>query len=858
MSLIYCKSLPYLRDNDDRIITNNEGALPYSFVNQFKEPIKVSPDDKIELVSADLRISPSYSVSEKDKNNAITFGIGNTGSGSLQKLTKLDDGSYNETELVYEIESQMNLNQNLDLAEWDMDYNNTDDGDIGIDKFKLLLKNQPSQYNNENEYQTDKVEFENLSTKMGFQAPDSYQNIGVGGSQNELTIENNNSEEKPFTTFKTKNIEKYVLRSDTSNMTNTNKLPLLISNTFSPQKTGLQTAAGNFSTIIKPVSQFQINPTNFLTAGVGKSFSYMETTTNQVIRTGVLKAYSGSYGWDVELDSGSASLFFMKFITTEKGTSPSAMEYYNLPNSVSSLYYNWGHFVVISLTDVAPSNNFQPANGAVLQLDTQEKSLITKWTTLGGNNSGWQYELRANDATATSFLQSQLIETKLPYYGACGIGVSRGECVLTGLPNQVNQGANGRYSRVNVLNTTPYSANSFVGNNIICDYVLNLTPNLDMTDMYYNIGFGTQNTNKTAGQPDWLTMNSPVQDETKTLTELFNGGFQFGVDNLMMTIKTYNNNCVGMYLAHDTAGDLQFGIDDVLGLIHIADTEIDLTPNNLGKNLCEQSVPFSPVIFTSTNPIVGSENYYTIGTYSKKDALIHNLSSLYTRTIAKWGNSETIPARQPKINFTNTCSNYNFNNLTITFNPVGFSGQTGIKSFFIPLGKIESVGTSGISEIVVRTSYFAVDSSDGKRLTDDLLMTYEPSSKTFLGEFLGFDSLLSKDITDPSIFEKFSDNTPNYNNSENYIINLGLGNIRGSNSATSRVSRMVAVIPDSALSTPTFTDERSYTAPYPLPVDINIATEQNINNFQISITTDDNRPATSIRHPSTFLFRITK
>ena len=37
MSLIYCKSQQYLMDTDNRVITSNEGSLPYSFTNEFKE-----------------------------------------------------------------------------------------------------------------------------------------------------------------------------------------------------------------------------------------------------------------------------------------------------------------------------------------------------------------------------------------------------------------------------------------------------------------------------------------------------------------------------------------------------------------------------------------------------------------------------------------------------------------------------------------------------------------------------------------------------------------------------------------------------------------------------------------------------
>ncbi len=102
----------------------------------------------------------------------------------------------------------MNKTQNLDLAEWDMDFNDTGEGALGKNKFKLTLKNQPRQYNNSKPlYQSNLAPYEAKTTRMGLNETTTIQDGGVGTTNNILKIENKVGDEKPYTLLKSLNYE---------------------------------------------------------------------------------------------------------------------------------------------------------------------------------------------------------------------------------------------------------------------------------------------------------------------------------------------------------------------------------------------------------------------------------------------------------------------------------------------------------------------------------------------------------------------------------------------------------------------------------------------------------------------------
>ena len=69
---------------------------------------------------------------------------------------------------------------------------------------------------------------------------------------------------------------------------------------------------------------------------------------------------------------------------------------------------------------------------------------------------------------------------------------------------------------------------------------------------------------------------------------------------------------------------------------------------------------------------------------------------------------------------------------------------------------------------------------------------------------------------------------------------------------------MVAIIPDAELFQQESNNDYHFAASYPLPVELNLVDDQKINNFNVSITRDNGKPARNLTHPTSLLFRITK
>ena len=82
-------------------------------------------------------------------------------------------------------------------------------------------------------------------------------------------------------------------------------------------------------------------------------------------------------------------------------------------------------------------------------------------------------------------------------------------------------------------------------------------------------------------------------------------------------------------------------------------------------------------------------------------------------------------------------------------------------------------------------------------------------------------------------------------------------NVGGNNSATKSVNKAIAIIPASSLVDDSIQGTKHYRSAYPLPVKLNAVTNEKVNNFEIFITTDENKPAISLLHPTTIVARIT-
>ena len=70
MSFVYLKSSRLLKNNNGKTILLNNSELPYHFTNSFKDPIKITPNTKVEIVNADLNITPLHDINV-DKSNDL-------------------------------------------------------------------------------------------------------------------------------------------------------------------------------------------------------------------------------------------------------------------------------------------------------------------------------------------------------------------------------------------------------------------------------------------------------------------------------------------------------------------------------------------------------------------------------------------------------------------------------------------------------------------------------------------------------------------------------------------------------------------------------------------------------------------
>mgnify|MGYP003674448828 CR=1 FL=1 len=842
MSLVYCKSQKFLEDVDGNVIDEKTGSEPYYFQNQFKFPIPVNKGSKIELVSADLRISPLYEISAALKNDSITFGIGTKAAGNFQKVVKIPSGTYSDTRLANIIENAMNEVQILDMAKWSMDFQNEADQDVeNRNKFRLFLKNTPNDFTINSS--TDENEYKLLESKMGYKETDVQRDTGIGTIDEEVLIFNNPTNSKIYT-------KEYSFGSATNDTT---KSSLLISNSVVPSKHGIFQAGGNCNLIVRPVQTYIFDHATF------KDTNSLLNLNNagSFVREYQVKPYTGANGYDLQFEEqgGGSAKLYGKFITTQ-----AAMDGYTMPNSANSKNIPFGNFLVLNGYDGAVQSTLS-FNEYVVQVEKVSKELITGWKVWGGMNSATTYELVGKTAADKTRIRTGLTTASIGCYGAFGLGVSRGECVLSGT-NQTNTGTDGRFTRASIYNTDALSVESEVGISIDCDYVVQYTPNSNGKDGFLSTNYGIQTTGKVAGENGWITMGKQVEDaviDIKVILPTLN----FGVDNLLITAKVFNYNCITYYVNHDTGGNLVFDPANsvVLGSSFSDEKDVGVS---LPMNICEASAPFMPVIYTSNSYVINTGlsndggDYLINGDYSIL-GVDKSLAYLYEYMNTNWSNAYTIPPRQPKLTIGEICVNLNMVDKVQTYIANGFSGLGGEKSIPITKGQVDkNSGVISLFPVAIRLGEFSENSVEATQLVDNGF-EYQPTRFTTLYFNLGFDRLLMTDAGNPEVSEWFSENKPEHNDSSNYVVNLNnLGRVQGYNSSTSNVSQMVAIIPDAELFQQESNNDYHFAASYPLPVELNLVDDQKINNFNVSITRDNGKPARNLTHPTSLLFRITK
>jgi len=830
MSLLYIKSEQYLEDNNGNIIS--EGSqLPYHFTNTFKEPLNLDEDSTIEVISADLNISPTHEIGENNKNNSFTFCNGNNDDGFFQKVAKLQNGRFDNNSLCENIENECKK------------ITNQDNGDVGLKfdsktgRFELSMVDFFTDNNAESEFKESNT-YQLLNTKMGFQESNSNLTTGTGAYNSDYTIVNKNSLSNENTLFKS-NVVNQLTKA---NLTNNTKAPFLISNQAVPITNGINNATGNACLIASPLQTCKFTPSTFLSNVTTETFT-LQLNTSSVFTNGTLSAYSGSNSYDMRVVSGEI-LKYLKFITTQ-----AQLDGFTMENSINTKNLPYGHFLLMNDTDKAIDTSFANIDNVLyLDTDTSTRSWNMFSSSVGGRTGVKFFCTNNND-----YIKSQETKENIGSWGSCGLGLSRGETALlnsqTGLTNQVD--ATNRFTRTRVFNTTAASSNQ---NDIYADYSLQLSTN-NSGNTFALMNYGVQVAGKVAGDADWLDLITQGRTSAVQLDNLFSTTLTKD-DNIMLIANMTEYLCVKFSVAKDTAGNLVF--DDVVELGNTEADQVGEHAIHLPMNFNEGSYPIMPVASLQTSYIgdAGHEQLL-FGNYSQKLAKDFNLQKLNKYMMDNWSQAQTIPVRQTKQVLTNYCAKFFSTDFTIKINPDGFNGKTTDGSITIPDGVIDGF-IHGDSSCLFRIGGPLVDGRDNSDLQtlSDYGYNVEPNKLSSLYLNLGFNKILVGDNEGAKVFN--STQQPLYSGGENFVINFNnLGRITGQNSSTGSISQMVAVVPDGELVQNNLSsNDKHFKAPYPLPVDVNAVGKQKINNFQVFITDDKGKPATSLNHPTNIFCKI--
>lgn len=833
MSFLYLKSSRLLKDNNGKTILLNNSELPYHFTNSFKDPIKITPNTKIEIVNADLNIAPLHNINADKNNDLFTYSLGKTSNQFLQKLVKIEEGVYSNEELANAMKSafmETNLLDNFDISI----------GFLGNDTFQIVF--DILSFDDEDE--TAENNYTKIMSNMGLQASTAEQDAGVGTNGNEITIENRNSIENPNTL--TKNSALSVLSSST--LTNHNKPTNLVSNLIAPTKHGVNNAGGTISTIFRPIKHL-VFPDNYEVPTTNTTFTSVigATTTTGI----TIDQEGGGHNLSFKFTAG-ATTYHCKFIHTR-----AEWDTITLPNSITNGNLPWGHFIIIN-TSNQTINTTLASNFCTLLLDTNDY----KWKLFDAGTSGlstFDFFSTANPA----FVKTTATLTSLGNWGTGCVALTRGETAITGT-NQMNN--TNRFTRARVFNAIRAGLNDNE-NEVYADYSAVLVPSSNGNDSFVEIVIGEQEENKVAGETDWLdTDHTPLSDANKLSTLLPNLDVN---DNIMITISMNSWYCVDIFITHDDDGDMDFSNEQVL----IGTTEQDNTDPHrvlLPNNFTEASFPIMPLIGPNNGYVKDEQQTLSFGVYSEKDVSTHSLAKLNAYMNSKWGGNQTIPARSPKATYTNYCRQYNLENREIEIQPLGFSGVNTIKKYEVIDGKTENISMVENPPIYMNlcrpiddTSRLSIAgfSTSSTKLPGSNISGRNPLINELYRE-LGMEKLLIYDVDDDDEEDgedfTFQSISPiRYDNTATYIVNFdNLGKIVGQNGETNSISQIAAVIPSSELESTQ--SGKHYRSQYPLPVSLNAKTEELINNFQVSITNDDGTPAVSLKHPTTILCRLTE
>jgi hypothetical protein len=834
MSFVYVKSQEYLNNQDGTNILEN-GSLPYLFTNTFTEPLKITSKTTIELVSGDLNIAPIFKITSLAKNNILSFALGNNTNGFFQVSIRVPDGEYSDVQLSNEIQTQIGNNNNMDMAAWKVSY------DSG--KFNIELNIQ-----NGSDDVWDKQDniYHYLSKNIGFQE-EPVTGVGSGDSTAEIISHPTNHQ------IQSTNVARILNNPKTQA---TGQSPFLLSNSFTPNSNGLLQNGGNVSMIVRPIQQYTFNPATFYTNSAASNIRYRFSQSigggNRAYfqyQNALLSPYTGSNGYDFQLPNR-----YFK-IMTEADFANTTFPTGTVP-VLDKNYVPWGHWLICNVTDI-PVPTAITSNYFAFYLDSDGTTATWKEYRANYGNPDLWFEQDMNVQTPT-FIQSQTTKVSLGKYGSAALSLTRGETAISGT-NQVN--TENKYTRARVVNTTPKTALEYVDNQVFADYTLQLTPNVSGTDTLINMGYGVQDPAKVAGDTDWLSLTNQTQEASNSLISKLGSGFNWGVDNIMITATMFNYTCCKFSINHDVGGNLVFSGQSPVVLGTTMSAGKPPSALLLPMNFTGGSFPIMPIISTANSYTVKDPMVLVTGNYSIQ-SISKNLKNVSAYMTAQFGNTRTIPIRQPYLNQTGSthCFETNLLDRTQLYSPNGFSGQTGQKTFLIKKAVVKATGSQGKIKAIVRFNLIDSYGEDYDTLIANGYLL-EPNNFSKLGGLLGFKDLLTyippaqPKITDTPSWSSTS--TVNANGTPNYMINVGgIGNVRGNNGANKSISNLVGVISDFELTNTVNSTERHYNSGYSNPVSLNAPGDELVRNFDIKITRDDGRPAINLSHPSSFLFKL--
>lgn len=831
MSLVYLKSEQYLQDVSGNILSESN-ELAHLFTNIFKEPIKINKDSKIELVSADLSITPEHIIGGNKENNCFTYCLGdNTTQQFLQKAIKIPDGTYTNQQLLGKINQGFDTTNLLDGFDMRTTFENGE--------YVIRADNDAGNVKSETTNQ-----YIDIASKMGFDEGDAQQQSGVGTYDQTYQIINKNGLANPHTLLNSKNIHNIT----STNLNNNTKPPNLISNIVVPKTYGVNNGDGYVYTIMPPLKFRKFVGSTFFLNSTGKTFEFTLGGVSQGSPS-VLVAYTGSNGYNFMLPYGPTgmSLMYLKIVETS-----GFFNTLTLPNSTTTPNLPWGHFLIGNTTDTAVDTTLTN-NDYVWILKTDEEEYY--WE-LFHNTPGSATSIKC--VSDTTYIKGQSVEssTPSPNWGSASLSISRGETAIfesnSGNSNQVvNTNKN---SRVRVHNTSG-SGNVDNVNNIYADYTIQITQDKTGTGTYALMNYGTQDASKVAGETDWLTLTQQTPSNDNKLSNLFKKRTLTGADNLVLIANVSQYYCVDFYVGHDTSGDLVF--DDVVMLGTTQLDKVGTDAIHLPMNFNESSFPLMSCVGLPNGFLGLAEHQVLIGgEYSSKSVNTHSLSSLNNYMITNWGVNQTIPTRQKKQTLTGYCDIQNQEDLEVEIEPNGFLGKTTAGSVLIPDGSIQQLAPINEKlQILIR-----LGDLEGAEIEDyltDYNYTEAPNVKSYLYKHLGMPKILYEtEIDSIAVFKSIY--AIQYSLGKNYIINLdNLGRIQGQNSATGSISQIVGVISNLELTQDNvYENHKHFKSQYPLPVKINATGDELINNFSVFITTDDGKPASNLTHPTNLLLKI--